>query len=124
MTQTSPPKTPGNAPPGPAPGKPPPPVLKVPQSLEELSLAPDLPPPDLALEDTAALRNRGVAVAPDPGNGYNPYDTGPPAGARAPRDAAAAAPPGKRTDLRKLSEWIRLQRQVEDLKKGGNEEPE
>lgn len=84
-----------------------------------LSLMED-PFPDLALEDTAALRNRGLPVGADPASGYNPYDTGPPPGARAAREQPA--PGGKRTDLRKLSEWIRLQRRVEDLKKGGDEE--
>jgi hypothetical protein len=81
-----------------------------------LSLVED-PLPDLALEDTAALHKRGVGA--DPTNGYNPYDTGPASGPRATREGPAT--PGKRTDLRKLSEWIRLQRQVEDLKKGGDE---
>jgi hypothetical protein len=80
------------------------------------------PLPNLALEDTAALRNRGVPVGTDPVTGYNPYDTGGPAGARTAREQPAAPP--KRTDLRKLSEWIRLQRQVEDLKKGGDEDDE
>ncbi|HEY7928698.1 MAG TPA: hypothetical protein VID71_01720 [Steroidobacteraceae bacterium] len=59
-------------------------------------------------------------MSADPVTGYNPYDTGPPAGARAAREGPAA--PGKRTDLRKLSEWIRMQRQVEALKKGGDED--
>jgi hypothetical protein len=100
----------------------PPPPPKIPQSLEELSLAPDLPPPELSLEDTLALRNRGVAVIVDPGSGYNPYDTGPPAGGRPARESVA--PTGKRTDLRKLSDWIRVQRKVEDLKKDGGEDSE
>lgn len=75
------------------------------------------PLPDLALEDTAALHKRGTA---DPISGYNPYDTGPAAGARAAREVPTA--PAKRKDLRKLSEWIRVQRQVENLKKGSDED--
>ena len=80
----------------------------------------DPPPKDLVLEDTAALRKRGVPVGANPVSGYNPYDTGPPPGGRAAREQPAAS--GKRTDLRKLSEWIRTQRRVEDLKKGGDED--
>jgi hypothetical protein len=92
-----------------------------------LSLVEDDPlPSDLALEDTAALRNRGVAVGAKPADGYNPYDTSPPAGARPARDAPAtpapAPAPAKRTDLRKLSQWIQTQRRVEDLKKDGGDE--
>jgi hypothetical protein len=83
---------------------------------------PDRPEPtpadaklDLSLEDTVAQKMRGVTPRIKSGvSGYNPYDAAvskPPAG-----DA-----PGKPTDLRKLSEWIRLRRQVEALKK---EKPE
>ena len=42
-------------------------------------------------------------------DGYNPYDAVP-----AVKSGAARRKP---TDLRKLSEWIRTQRQIEDLKK-------
>lgn len=84
-----------------------------------LSLVEDPPPKDLVLEDTAALRKRGVAVGANPITGYNPYDTGPAVASRPAREAATAA--AKRTDLRKLSEWIRVQRQVENLKKDGDE---
>jgi len=96
---------------------PPAPVEEEPLTLE---LEPS-PYPELALEDTAALRKRGVPVGTNPVSGYNPYDTGPPppAGTRAAPDPAA---PPRRTDLRKLSEWIRLQRQVEELKKTGGGE--
>jgi hypothetical protein len=76
--------------------------------------APDSPPAesksDLSLEDTIAQKIRGVTPRAKSGvAGYNPYD------------AAASNPPkgaaNKPTDLRKLSEWIRLTRQVEALKK-------
>jgi hypothetical protein len=56
----------------------------------------------LELEDTAV---KPAAVA-----GYNPYD----------RDPVKASPPKKsaaaRSDLRKLSEWIKLKKEVESLK--------
>ncbi len=65
---------------------------------------------DLSLEDTAAQRQRGLPARARTGaSGYNPYDATP-----APKRADARRKP---TDLRKLSEWIRLQRQVEESKK-------
>ena len=66
---------------------------------------------EFSLEDTAAQKlrhmsvNTRIRVA-----GYNPYDAA--LGTRAPDSR-----PRKPTDLRKLSEWIRLQREVEALKK-------
>jgi len=67
--------------------------------------------PDLSLEDTLAQKKRGVNVTPSakPEDGYNPYDTFP--SIQEP-DAAR-----RNTDLRRLSEWIRMKRQVETLKK-------
>ena len=56
----------------------------------------------LELEDTAAK----PAAVP----GYNPYDRNP-VKAGPPKKPAAA-----RSDLRKLSEWIRLKKEVENLK--------
>jgi hypothetical protein len=65
---------------------------------------------DLSLEDTVAQKMRGVTPRVKSGvSGYNPYD------AAAPK--APAGDPPKPTDLRKLSEWIRLTRQVAALKK-------
>jgi hypothetical protein len=60
----------------------------------------------LSLEDTMAQKMRGVPTKSRTGVvGYNPYDAEP-----------AKSKDGKsRTDLRKLSEWIRLQRQVAEL---------
>jgi hypothetical protein len=67
---------------------------------------------NLSLEDTIAQKMRGVPVKTRTGVvGYNPYDA---AAAKATSDAAAARKP-KPTDLRKLSEWIRLTRQVAEL---------
>jgi len=64
----------------------------------------------LSLEDTLAQRMRGVAKrAKSAVSGYNPYDMAP----TPPAPEAAKKP----TDLRKLSEWIRLTRQVAALKK-------
>ncbi|MFI4866481.1 MAG: hypothetical protein ACHQDB_05175 [Steroidobacterales bacterium] len=64
----------------------------------------------LSLEDTIAQKQRGVATKSRTGVvGYNPYDAEP---AAKPKDAELKPKP---TDLRKLSEWIRLQRQVAEL---------
>ncbi len=75
------------------------------------------PVPDLKLEDTAAQQRRGLA-AQSSAVGYNPYDTGaaaePPKASSSGSPVAPEQPPGrKRTDLRKLSEWIQAQRRAE-----------
>jgi hypothetical protein len=68
---------------------------------------------DFSLDDTVAPRGSPSSEhsTARPVVGYNPYD----------RKAGAAPPapePNRRpTDLRKLSEWIRLQRELETLKK-------
>jgi hypothetical protein len=77
---------------------------------------PDSDPADslfeLSLEDTLSQQQRGVPVkARAAVSGYNPYDAVP---AGKPK---ATDPARKPTDLRKLSEWIRMQRQVAELKK-------
>ena len=78
---------------------------------------PDATPPadgdfKLSLEDTIAQKMRGVPVKTRTGVvGYNPYDAVPAAKAKA--ETAEQKP--RPTDLRKLSEWIRLQRQVAEL---------
>jgi hypothetical protein len=65
----------------------------------------------LSLEDTIAQKMRGVPTRSRTGVvGYNPYDAEP-AKAKS-KDASGKTKP---TDLRKLSEWIRLQRQVAEL---------
>lgn len=64
---------------------------------------------ELSLEDAVAERQRGVAPKKRDGEiGYNPYDAPP---------AVPTVQTRRPKDLRKLSEWIRLQKQVEDLKK-------
>jgi hypothetical protein len=64
----------------------------------------------LSLEDTIAQKQRGVPTKSRTGVvGYNPYDAEP---AAKPKDPELKPKP---TDLRKLSEWIRLQRQVAEL---------
>ena len=64
----------------------------------------------LSLEDTIAQKLRGVPTKSRTGVvGYNPYDAEPAAKGKA---GTAGRKP---TDLRKLSEWIRLQRQVAEL---------
>ncbi len=66
--------------------------------------------PKLSLEDTISQKSRGVTPRVKSGvSGYNPYDAAP--------SNPVAGEPHKPTDLRKLSEWIRLTRQVEALKK-------
>ena len=71
------------------------------------------PPPaelKLSLEDTVSQKMRGIPAKSRTGLvGYNPYDAEPAAKAK---DAEGKTKP---TDLRKLSEWIRLQRQVAEL---------
>jgi hypothetical protein len=67
---------------------------------------------ELSLEDTLAAKLRGFSVKKRSG-GDSPYDAGP-------LDALAKAdrkPAKKVTDLRKLSEWIRQRREIEELKK-------
>lgn len=64
---------------------------------------------ELSLEDAIAERRRGLAPsARDGQSGYNPYDAPP---------AVPTVQTRRPKDLRKLSEWIRLQKQVEELKK-------
>ena len=74
---------------------------------------PDAQPTDAPfepeLEDTAAQRQRGVDLPDRRGSGgYNPYD--------APPGSEQATPSAHGTDLRKLSEWIRVRREVEAQK--------
>lgn len=72
---------------------------------------------ELSLEDTITQKLRGLPVKTRvPASGYNPYDATVPSSSR--------KPVRKSTDLRKLSEWIRMQRQVNDLKKPDSEDPE
>jgi hypothetical protein len=65
----------------------------------------------ISLEDTVAQKLRGVAKRTRSAqSGYNPYDM-------ALKTPAPNEPQKTKTDLRKLSEWIRLSRQVAALKK-------
>jgi hypothetical protein len=64
---------------------------------------------ELSLEDTLDQKMRGLPVKTRIPGGYNPYD--------AMAQGKSKQAPRKPTDLRKLSEWIRVQRQVADLKK-------
>jgi hypothetical protein len=69
----------------------------------------------LSLEDTIAQKMRGVPTKTRTGVvGYNPYDAEPAAKGKQAEGKQAEGKP-KPTDLRKLSEWIRLQRQVAEL---------
>ena len=74
---------------------------------------------ELSLEDTLAQRLRGIPVATGtPVTGYNPYDAlafgNKPRGKDSGKVSSNAKKP---TDLRKLSEWIRLHREINELKK-------
>jgi len=73
----------------------------------------------LSLEDTIAQIKRGLEARSRTGlSGYNPYNAVPPPahGAGAPSTGRANHAHAS-TDLRKLSEWIRLSREVAALKK-------
>ncbi|MFI4895761.1 MAG: hypothetical protein ACHP9W_05485 [Steroidobacterales bacterium] len=77
----------------------------------------------LSLEDTIAQIKRGLEVRSHTGqSGYNPYNAVPPPahGASAPSTGRANHAHAS-TDLRKLSEWIRLSREVAALKKDGRD---
>lgn len=64
----------------------------------------------LSLEDTVSQQLRGVPAKTRSGvAGYNPYDAVP---AARPKDDSREHKP---TDLRKLSQWIRLKREVAEL---------
>ncbi|MET0293117.1 MAG: hypothetical protein ABW136_12220 [Steroidobacteraceae bacterium] len=63
-------------------------------------------PLELSLEDESVQPRGKPRLA---ANAYNPYDVDP----RAPRKDDKS---GARTDLRKLSQWIKLKREVDELK--------
>ena len=68
-------------------------------------------PIELSIEDEDAILSRGKAKLP--AGAYDPYDVEP----RRPKAADKVDVPGAtRTDLRKLSEWIKLKREIEELK--------
>lgn len=77
---------------------------------------PDATPQDegelkLSLEDTVAEKLRGVPVKTRSGvAGYNPYDAGP-----AKTKTKVADGKHNATDLRQLSQWIRLRREIAEL---------
>jgi hypothetical protein len=76
---------------------------------------------EFSLEDTIAPRGQSASARAKavPFVGYNPYDRK--AGGKP--LPPTVEPRRKPTDLRKLSEWIRLQREVDALKKDKPEEP-
>jgi len=51
------------------------------------------------------------------GGGFNPYDNARSAGTRFKPSQPAAAPPRKPTDMRKLDEWIKSKRKLDDKEK-------
>lgn len=74
---------------------------------------------NLSIEDTAAQKMRVAPGKVRVASGYNPYDAVAPLRQNDPKKKEEEK--RKPTDLRKLSEWIRMQRQVEALRK---EKPE
>jgi len=82
----------------------------------------------LELEDTRAsgrgdtkLRN-GVKLEVRNDDTFNPYDRSPDTFGGKP--GAPAGPKGAKRDLKKLSEWLKLMRAMEERKKNGEPEPE
>jgi hypothetical protein len=74
-------------------------------------------PAELSLEDTLSQKARGVHPTAATGkSGYNPYDT---EINKIPELEKKKRP----TDLRKLSDWIRLKREVEALDKERDNPP-
>jgi hypothetical protein len=69
----------------------------------------DKPQIILSLEDEDALLSRGKPKLP--AGAYDPYNVDP-----RPGKPAAVQTAANRTDLRKLSEWIKLKREIEELK--------
>lgn len=91
------------------------------QKLKKLDLG------ELSLADTVIQKKPDLtAPAQQPGGGFNPYDRGVGGGfnpydnARSPRsrgnEKPSAAPARKPTDMRKLDEWIKLKKSVQDKK--------
>jgi hypothetical protein len=76
-------------------------------------------PADLDMErpPLEVLDNPGLTLKPE--DIYNPYSRG------KPRDGMRTSPPpvsrGARTDLRKLSEWIKMMRELEERKRRGED---
>ena len=76
-------------------------------------------PADLAVErpPLEVLDNPGLTLKPE--DIYNPYSRG------KPRDGMRGGPRpasrGARTDLRKLSEWIKMMRELEERKRRGED---
>jgi hypothetical protein len=68
---------------------------------------------ELSLEDTLAAKLRGFSIKKRTAGGYSPYGAGP----LNELAKGEKKPPKKVTDLRKLSEWIRQRREIEELKK-------
>jgi hypothetical protein len=71
--------------------------------------------PELSIADDAPTPFDGVRPNPQGVvKGYNPYDSG--------KLGRNGAPPRKKKDLRKLSEWLRLKKQAEKNKHNDDDE--
>jgi hypothetical protein len=73
--------------------------------------------PDVS--ERTPLSVEDAEAASRPGKGYNPYDR--PPGARSQQDPQRDERPPRR-DLRKLSEWIKQMRELEQRKQRGDDE--
>lgn len=71
------------------------------------------------VERTSLSLQEDKPAAPVPQQGYDPYGND----ARAPRKPESNEPRRSPRDLRKLSEWIKQRRRVEELKRGEDGEP-
>jgi len=65
----------------------------------------------LSIEDDSAIRKSG--------GGFNPYER---AGGKDPTRLTPPSAPSARRDLRKLSEWIKQMRELEERKRSGQDD--
>jgi hypothetical protein len=82
------------------------------QKLKKLELG------DLSIAETAAYKRPpglGDTKAPMPGGGFNPYDNAKALGKKF-QPTPSTQPARKPTDLKKLEEWMKMKKRVEDAK--------
>ena len=76
----------------------------------------------LEIEDTLAGKLRGAPLEVRNDDTFNPYDRSPETFGGKP--GTPGGPKGGKRDLKKLSEWLKLMRAMEERKKNGEPEPE
>jgi hypothetical protein len=69
----------------------------------------EVPDTDLSLETTSSQTLRGLRVVESSSSGYNPYDTTP--------GRTTATGMHRLDDMRRLSEWIRMKRHVDQAQR-------